>query len=124
MQVSPHKERAMTSLLDKSAFSFAVSLVLALASGALVQPNLSVTVGAVLLALVCASCALYLLRHYNFWYSWLWWLPVLPAFFIVVEPMRTGVISIAAVVHGLTLASTLMFGVFWYFRDGLRKWVS
>ena len=114
----------MVSLLDKSYLWFALSIFVAFVSGLSVQPDLWVTVCAISLALICAGCALYLLRHYNIWYSWLWWLPLLPAFSLVVEPMRTGALSIPAVIHGLTLGSSLMFGAFWYFRKGLRKWAS
>ena len=114
----------MSSLLDRSYWWLTLSLVFALPSGLLTQPNLRITAAAIGLAIICAFCALYLLRHYNFWYSWLWWLPLLPALSLVVEPMRNGTLSIPAVIHGLTLGSSLMFGVFWYFRKALRKWAS
>lgn len=112
----------MASLLDRSYWWFTLSFVLALPTGLVVQPNVWITVGAVGLALACGLSAVYLLRQYNFWYSWLWWLPLLPAFFAVVEPMRTGAISVVAIAHGLTLGSSLMFGAFWYFRKALRLW--
>ena len=121
---SVNKEKAMSSLLDRSYLWLTLSLVFALPSGLLTQPNLRITAGAIGLAIICALCALYLLRHYNFWYSWLWWLPLLSAFFLVVDPMRTGALSIPVVIHGLTLGSSLMFGAFWHFRKALRKWAG
>ena len=122
VQSNGNKERAIAALLGKSRRWFALSLFFAVVSGLTVQPSLWVTASALLLALVCGGCALYLLRHYNFWYSSLWWLPLLPAFSLVVEPMRTGELSIPAVLHALALGSTFMFAAFWYFRNGLRKW--
>jgi hypothetical protein len=123
-QSNGHKEQAMAALLDRSYMWFAVSVCIAFFSGVSVQPNAWVTVGAISLAVICAVSALYLLRYYNYWYSWLWWLPVLPAFSLVVEPMRNGALSVLVVPHGLALGSSLMFGAFWYFRKGLRKWAS
>jgi hypothetical protein len=122
VQVSRNKEEAITSLLDRSYLWFAPSFTLALVTGFMVQPSVWATVIACSLALVFGGCALYLLRHYNFWYSWLWWLPLLPAFFVIKEPMRTGELSIALVAHAVALGSSLMFGAFWYFRKSLRRW--
>ena len=124
VQMNGNKERAIAALLDRSFLWFALSLIFAVATGLIVQPDLWVTVAALFLALLCGACALYLLRHYNFWYSWLWWLPLLSAFSVVVEPMRTGEHSVAAAFHGAALSSALMFGTFWCFRKALRKWAS
>ena len=56
----------MSSLLDRSYWWLTLSLVFALPSGLLTQPNLQITPAAIGLAIISAFCALYLLRYYNF----------------------------------------------------------
>jgi membrane associated rhomboid family serine protease len=64
---------------------------------------------AFLLALFAVICAFVAIRYFHPWYSWLWFVPPIVPLFLLIEPIRTGEISIAHFMHVIGLAGVFVY---------------